>query len=42
MVGDKVLEINADSPGGIQSIEWLYETDICPTIIEALRERASS
>jgi len=42
VVGDKVLEINADSPGGIQSIEWLYNTDICPAIIEALRDRASS
>lgn len=42
VVGDKVLEINADSPGGIQSIEWLYNTDICPAIIEALQDRASS
>lgn len=40
VVGDKVLEINADSPGAIQSIERLYDTDICPAIIEALQERA--
>jgi glutathione synthase len=40
VVGDKVLEINADSPGGIQSVEWLYETDICPAVIDALEERA--
>lgn len=41
LVGDKVLEINADSPGAIQSIEWLYEIDICPAVIEALERRAA-
>lgn len=39
VVGDKVLEINADSPGGIQALEWLYEMDVCPTVIEALERR---
>lgn len=42
MVGDKVLEINADSPGAIQSIEWLYKIDICPTVIDALERRTLS
>ena len=36
VIGDKVVEINADSPGGMQSVEWLYEIDVCPTVIEAL------
>lgn len=36
VVGDKVLEINAESPGGVQAVERLYEIDICQTVIEAL------
>ena len=39
VIGDKVVEINADSPGGMQSVEWLYEIDVCPTVIEALERR---
>ncbi len=39
VVGDKVLEVNTDSPGGIQAVEWLYEVDICPAVIEALERR---
>jgi glutathione synthase len=42
VVGDKVVEINAESPGGIQSVERLYEIDVCPTVIEALEHRAAS
>ena len=42
VIGDKVVEINADSPGGMQSVEWLYEIDMCPTIIEALERRVGS
>jgi glutathione synthase len=42
VIGDKVVEINADSPGGMQSVEWLYEIDVCPTVIEALERRAGS
>ncbi len=42
VIGDKVLEINAESPGGMQSIERLYEIDVCPTIIETLERRAGS
>ena len=36
VIGDKVVEINAESPGGMQSVERLYEIDVCPTVIEAL------
>jgi glutathione synthase len=42
VVGDKVLEINADSAGGIQAVEWLYETDICPAVVEALERRTEA
>ena len=42
VIGDKVVEINAESPGGMQSIERLYEVDVCPTIIDALERRAGS
>ena len=41
VVGDKVVEINADSPGGMQSVERLYEADVCPTVIESLAHRAA-
>ena len=34
VIGDKVVEINAESPGGMQSVERLYETDVCPSVIE--------
>ena len=39
VVGDKVVEINAESPGGMQSVERLYDIDVCPTIIDALEGR---
>jgi glutathione synthase len=42
VIGDKVVEINAESPGGIQSVERLYEIDVCPTVIEALERRTGS
>lgn len=42
VVGDKVLEINADSPGGMQAMERLYEMDVCLTVIDALERRAGS
>jgi glutathione synthase len=42
VIGDKVVEINAESPGGMQSIERLYEIDVCPTVIEALERRIGS
>ena len=42
VIGDKVVEINAESPGGMQSVERLYEIDVCPTIIEALERHIAS
>ena len=39
LIGDKVVEINAESPGGLQAIERLYEVDICPVVIDALERR---
>ena len=40
VVGDKVVEINAESPGGMQSVERLYDIDVCLTVIDALEGRA--
>jgi glutathione synthase len=42
VIGGKVVEINAESPGGMQSVERLYEVDVCPTVIEALERRTAS
>lgn len=42
VIGDKVVEINAESPGGMQSVERLYEIDVCPTVIEAVERRTNS
>ena len=39
VIGDKVVEINAESPGGLQAIERLYEVDISPVVIDALERR---
>jgi len=42
VIGDQVVEINAESPGGMQAVERLYDIDVCPTVIEALERRAGS
>jgi glutathione synthase len=42
VIGDKVVEINTESPGGMQSVERLYDIDVCPTVIEALARQAGS
>lgn len=42
VIGGKVVEINAESPGGMQSVERLYKIDVCPTVIEALERRTAS
>ena len=39
VIGDKVIEINTESPGGLQAIEHLYGVDICPIVIDALERR---
>ena len=41
VIGSQVVEINAESPGGFQSVERLYGIDIAETVIEALERRAS-
>jgi glutathione synthase len=41
VIGSHVVEINAESPGGFQSVERLYDIDIAETVIEALERRAS-
>lgn len=40
VIGDKVVEINAESPGAFQSLERLYGVDFGPTVIAALERRA--
>jgi glutathione synthase len=42
VIGDKVVEINAESPGAMQAIERLYDVDACVTVIEALERRAGA
>lgn len=35
VIGDKVVEINAESPAGCKASKGPYEIDVCPTVIEA-------
>ena len=35
VIGHKVVEINTESPGGMQSVEKLYGIDVCQMVIEA-------
>ena len=39
VIGGAVVEINAESPGGLQSVERLYAIDVGPTVIAALEHR---
>lgn len=39
IVGDKVLEINVFTPGGINNVSQMYETNFAETIIAALEEK---
>ena len=41
VIGDKVVEINAESPGGMQSVEHFSGIDFGLTICEALEQRSS-
>lgn len=41
VIGDKVVEINAETPGGLQSVERLSGVDVAPTVIDALVRRVS-
>jgi glutathione synthase len=40
IVGDKVVEINVESAGGLQSVEHFTGIDFAPKIIHALEDRA--
>ena len=42
VVGDKVLELNVFSPGGLGSPELLTGVDFAPAVIEAMEKRAAS
>ena len=39
IVGDKLMEINVFSPGGLGSAQRLYEVDFAPAIIEELERK---
>ena len=41
IIGDKVVEINAESPGGMQAVEHFTELDFAVPIVEALERKAS-
>ena len=41
IIGDKVVEINAESPGGMQAVEHFTELDFGVPVIEALEKRSS-
>jgi glutathione synthase len=42
MIGDKVIEINTESAGGLQALERLYDVDICPLVVDALEHRVQA
>ena len=39
IVGDKLVEVNVESPGGLQSVEHFTGVDFAPIIVEALERR---
>lgn len=41
IVGDKLMEVNVFSPGGLGSCQALYETDFAPAIIENLEHKVT-
>jgi glutathione synthase len=41
VVGDKLMEVNVFSPGGLGSCEGLYETDFASAVIEALEHKVA-
>jgi glutathione synthase len=41
IVGDKLMEINVFSPGGLGSAEILYEVNFAPAIIAELERKVS-
>lgn len=41
IVGDKLMEVNVFSPGGLGSCQLLYDVDFAPAIIESLEHKVS-
>ena len=41
VVGDKLMEVNVFSPGGLGSCQALYETDFASAVIQALEHKVS-
>ncbi|WP_240231843.1 glutathione synthetase [Devosia lacusdianchii] len=39
IVGDKLLEINVFTPGGLNNLSQMYKTDFTQTVIEALEQK---
>ena len=39
IVGDKILEINVFTPGGLWSICEMYDTDFADTVIQSLEKK---
>lgn len=39
IVGDKILEINVFTPGGLNNLSEMYDTNFCDTVIEALETK---
>jgi glutathione synthase len=42
IIGDKVVEINAESPGGLQAVEHFTGVDFGPVVIDALGKKAAN
>ena len=40
IVGDKLVEVNVETPGGLDSVERFTGIDFAPVVIEALGRRA--
>ena len=41
IVGDKIMELNLDSPGGINAMHELEKVDFCSEIISALERKVN-
>jgi glutathione synthase len=39
IVGDKLLEINVFTPGGLQTIRGLHDIDFCDEILDSLENK---
>ena len=39
ILGDKISEINVHSPGGLRSIQRLYDVDFSEPVIEAIERK---